>query len=285
MKAGMETWSYDGSAAGLLALTLRAYEERRSPAFVAARGRRGEGLFESQEAGPESDRGEEVESAEDGVAASLRAACPRLLGAALRAWMSEEAVEPALLAVAAEVGRRGELALGDAGMAELRVLAAAARRVNREIHRLIGLARFSRRADGLYVAPLEPDHDVLPAIAPAFLPRFGLPAEPLFAGDPGSDESRGSSSVEAFALLDLRRRYALLRPRGGGPRRALASFELLEGDAALALLPERDRGEDAELWRRYFRATENPGRHNPALQRRLMPRRYWRQLAEMVGTG
>jgi probable DNA metabolism protein len=109
---------------------------------------------------------------------------------------------------------------------------------------------------------------VVAALLPHFARRFG-------AGD--------------FALVDLRRRLAFAR-RGG-------RFESAAGDEALAFLSEAAgaaarRGgpvgaeredEDTLLWKRYFKAAENPARRNPELQRRLMPRRYWKYLPELEG--
>ncbi|MBL8968492.1 MAG: TIGR03915 family putative DNA repair protein [Spirochaetaceae bacterium] len=271
-----ETWSYDGSFEGLLTLVARALDEDSAPAFVVSAARAG-GLFDSAAA--------RAAPAEEGAAERVMRLSRRLYAAAARAWMSEEAVEPALLAVAVATGRRGEAALGDFASAELRALAEATRRVNRETHRLEGFARFTPGADGLLVALLEPDHNVLPALAPYFQRRFGR---------------------EAFALVDLARGYALVsRPQGDGT----PALEALCGAEALALAPRAARGGDgqsfagnspgaalagdpngpdsgeadeaAALWKRYFAATENPARRNPRLQRQLMPSRYWKHLTEM----
>jgi probable DNA metabolism protein len=84
---------------------------------------------------------------------------------------------------------------------------------------------------------------------------------------------------EDFAVVDLQAAPWPSRARGG-------RFESAAGEEALAYLPESNAthadDEDALLWRRYFRATENPARRNPELQRRLMPRRYWKYLTELT---
>ncbi len=267
MSAG--AWSYDGSFEGLLGLVARALDEDEAPAFVVSAARAG-GLFE----------GDAVRNggADEGAAERVMRLSRRLYAAAARAWMSEEEVEPALLAVAVATGRRGEAALGDFASPDLRALADATRRVNRETHRLEGFARFTPGSGGILVALLEPDHNVLPALAPYFRRRFGR---------------------EAFALVDLARGYALVsRPRGAGA----AEIEALFGEEALALAPRAATGaagvagapgaagvepgadgtdDAAALWKRYFAATENPARSNPRLQRQLMPSRYWKHLTEM----
>lgn len=214
------------------------------------------------------------------AAALIRSRSPRLFGASLRTALCAEPPVEALLEVAAAVGRRGDVALGDFTSPSLRALASAARALNREIHLLLGFARFESDAEERYVAVLEPEHDVLPALVPHFLRRFG---------------------TSPFALVDLGRAYALAAPgfsapetpvgrgpgaaasRGGGPGGrppSIEDFLVLEGEAALALVPAAC-GAEAELFRRYCAAVENPARRNAALQRRLMPRRYWRQLVEL----
>jgi len=169
----------------------------------------------------------------------------------LRAWMSEEAVEAELLAVAAEVGLAGDEAAEDYSRPQVRTLRAACKRVDCEIHRLSGFARFSPRGDGVYSAALEPDHNVIAALLPHFARRFGS---------------------QDFALVDLRRGIGF-ETRGGEARG-------LSGDEAFAALPDRGDEEAILLWRRYFQAIENADRRNERLQRRLMPRRYWKHLPE-----
>jgi len=170
--------------------------------------------------------------------------------------MSEEGVEPQLLSLASALGRGEAGAAEDYARPETRILRAACSRVEREVHRLQGLARFSPRSDGLYSALLEPDHNVLPALLPHFARRFG---------------------GQAFALVDLRRRVAYLS-RGG-------RIEALSGEEAIALGPDRSDEDAQALWRGYFQAIENPARRNPGLQKRLMPARYWKHLPELARIG
>lgn len=80
---------------------------------------------------------------------------------------------------------------------------------------------------------------------------------------------------EDFAIVDLKRSLAFARRAG--------KVDCFIGLEALAFLPDSGDAEDEALWRRYFAATENPARRNHELQRRLMPRRYWRFLPELAG--
>jgi uracil-DNA glycosylase len=247
------TWSYDGSLDGLVILAHRALVSASAPEAVAnALAAEGE-LFALL--GPAPLEAAAYPKGEAAAAGSeLRAFSGELFDLVARVWMSEEAIELPLFRVCAEASLQGPELLADHGNADIRTLSRSARRVDREIERLKGLARFSPRADSLYSAPLEPDANVVSALAPHFARRFGN---------------------EDFALVDLRRRLSIAR-RGG-------RFETAAGDEALAYLPDSGGDEEVLLWKRYFAATENPLRRNPELQRRLMPIRYWKFLPEIAG--
>jgi uracil-DNA glycosylase len=248
------TWSFDGSLEGLLLLAHRAYCEGAAPEAVAnALAVEGE-LFALL--GPAPLRGiAALDCADEAETAGreLRAFSGELFDMILRVWMSEEALELPLLRLCALAGLHGTELLADHGRPEVRAIVRCSRRVSGEIHKLTGLARFSPVA-GLYSAALEPDANIIAALLPHFARRFG-------DGD--------------FALVDLRRQLALAR-RGG-------SYETATGEEVLALVPPLEGDGEVLLWKRYFEATDNPARRNPELQRRLMPRRYWRFLPELSG--
>jgi uracil-DNA glycosylase len=249
------TWSYDGSLEGLFVLAGRALSEGTAPEAVAnALASEGE-LFALL--GP-SPLVSETASDTQAASALIRAFSGELFDMIIRIWMSEEALELPLFRICSEAGLHGAELLADHGRADLRALSRVSRRVDCEIHRLVGLARFSPGTSGIFVAPIEPDYNIAAALVPRFSRRFG---------------------AEDFAIVDTRRRLAFAR-RGG-------RYESDSGDAALAYLPGPSgrTDDETELWRRYFEATENPARRNPELQRRLMPRRYWRYLPEFGGNG
>jgi probable DNA metabolism protein len=254
-----EVWAYDGSVWALAALVLKSHAEGRAPTRVSsalrARLEAEEGLW--PDSGVEAAAPEGRPSAGEEAGQRLLALSPRLYAATLRAWMSEEGVEAELLELAADFRERGELAFSDYSRPSVRLLAGAIHRVIREVHRLEGFARFSPRLDPLlgeerFVALLEPDHNVLPSLGPFFLRRFG---------------------PTPFALVDLKRGYGLASV---GRELEFRGAEELAG-----LEPEESEAEEASLWQRYFKATENPARRNPLLQRALMPRRYWPHIVEM----
>lgn len=251
------SWAYDGSLEQLIGLCLRAFRQKTAPAFVANKRAAIKDLFadalgteEGKVAGG-PDNGQPDPESMDGFASLPK----ELFNLCLSVWMSEEAAEAELLALSAEIAIRGPIALGDQGEASVRRIIRIEYQVQHEIELLRGFARFAPREDGLFCAALEPKANVLPALLPHFSRRFG---------------------EQSFALCDTRREMAIARIEGG-----IITFT---GGEALAFQSdaETDSDEDSQLWKRYFKATENPARLNPSLQSRLMPRRYWRYLTEMT---
>jgi probable DNA metabolism protein len=154
-----------------------------------------------------------------------------------------------------------EQARTDRGDPGVRAVQEAAYQVRHELDRMMGFLRFSPQdgpdyPKGLYLARCTPDHFVLPALAEHFRLRFG-------------DEI-------PWAIVDEKRGLALIRDGEGDPR-------LIPAALPPAALPPAGPGRDGweELWRTYHRAVNNEARGNPALQRRLMPVRYWKYLNEL----
>jgi probable DNA metabolism protein len=146
----------------------------------------------------------------------------------------------------------------------VRTVLETAFKAGREIDRLKGLLRFTPGDKGVYTACCSPDHFVLPALADHFCRRF--------AGSP-------------WALIDEKRRLILLRLVG----EEACLLPLDEGQARLHSpepSPYAAAGRAGEsdpwehLWKHYFKTINNPARENPGLQRRFMPRRYWKYLPE-----
>jgi probable DNA metabolism protein len=175
-----------------------------------------------------------------------------------------------------------ECVSSDRGDPDVRVVLDAAYKVWHEIDRLRGLLRFSPDEDGVYIARCAPDHFVLPALGPHFRERFG---------------------ETPWAIIDEKRRLCLYCARGGEPE----LFYTGEGDIReVRILPrsftEKEEktfktpcssvvnvlsgqppadGEWENLWRHYHKIINNESRNNPVLQRRFMPKRYWKYLTEV----
>lgn len=125
-------------------------------------------------------------------------------------------------------------------------------RVRREAHRLKGLVRFRELSDGLLYAPIEPDHAVLPFLAPHFAGR--LPRE-------------------SWLIHDLR--------RGMGVAGSGGEWRMGEVERHADPIPGETEPLYQELWRRFFSAIAIPARRSEKRQSRFMPKKYWRHLVEM----
>jgi probable DNA metabolism protein len=180
----------------------------------------------------------------------------------VHAWMSELPIEGEILKFGRRViasaqssqeekRRAAEKAASDRGDNDTLAVMAASERVHIEIHRMMGLLRFSPNEGGIYVAKCAPDTLVIPALGEYFTSRFGETGWAVF------DEKRGIS----------------LRRLPGEKAKILVQDETFAVDGG------GDEWED--LWRHYHKTINNESRKNPGLQRQLMPKRYWKYLPEI----
>jgi hypothetical protein len=189
--------------------------------------------------------------------------------AIVHAWMSEfpiaaetirfgqkilaaAAVADAQQRAAATQRQAADTAATDRGDADARAVLEAAYKVWHEIHRLMGLLRFSPDTHGAYIAHCEPDHLVLPALGPHFRERFGQ---------------------TPWAIIDEKRRF--------GVSCSGTALEFFITDKNPASPENQSNSEWENLWRHYHKTINNESRNNPDLQRRLMPQRYWKYLTEL----
>ena len=125
----------------------------------------------------------------------------------------------------------------------------AAKAVSREKHKMKAFVRFRQVADAqgaVYIAWFEPEHDVLPQVAPFFVRRF--------------------AGMRWSILTPMRSAHwdgEALQP-GEGARRADA--------------PDGDALED--LWRVYYANIFNPARLKVGAMVKEMPVRYWKNMPE-----
>jgi probable DNA metabolism protein len=117
-----------------------------------------------------------------------------------------------------------------------------------------GFVRFRLVREGFYYARLEPDHNVLPLIAPHFADRF---------------------SDQDWIIHDLRRGMAIVHDVAR-KQRVTADLDLLEN-------PDFSDGEKLyqDLWKKYFTRIAVEERFNPGLQRQNLPFKYRRNLVEI----
>jgi hypothetical protein len=151
--------------------------------------------------------------------------------------------------------RAAERTAADRGDPDTQTVMQAAYKVWHETHRLMGFLRFSPDKRGVYIARCAPDHFVLPRLCEHFTQRFG---------------------GNAWIIIDEKRRLCLRRPQGEAPQ--------LLGLDELPRLPAGGQSSPVDwenLWRHYHKTINNESRNNPALQRKCMPKRYWKYLPEL----
>lgn len=137
----------------------------------------------------------------------------------------------------------------------------AANKVEREIHRLTGLLRFSPQTDGVYIARCAPDYFILPALAEHFTLRFG---------------------DTPWAIIDERRSLCLCKGKGSDAR-------IIELPPSLSARDEdskdstnkRNKDSWEDLWCLYHKSINNDARNNSRLQRQFIPKRYQKYLCEL----
>ena len=130
----------------------------------------------------------------------------------------------------------------------LTVLNAAAK-VQHEIHRMMGLLRFTPDADGEYIAKCSADHFILPALGEYFSGRFG---------------------ETSWSIIDEKR----------GKRLRCLNGERIKLENYTAFANRLNADEWTGLWIHYHKTINNEDRNNPDLQRQFMPKRYWKYLPE-----
>ena len=126
-------------------------------------------------------------------------------------------------------------------------------KVLREWHRMLGLLRFRKTGEGIFYAPMEPDHNILPLISPHFAERM---------------------SGERWIICDTKRGIASHYVNGSWE---IVNFELT-GD------PHFGESEHLfqEMWASYFETIAIKERKNKKLQRSFVPQRYWKNLVEPI---
>ncbi|GAB6167803.1 TIGR03915 family putative DNA repair protein [Clostridium carnis] len=125
------------------------------------------------------------------------------------------------------------------------------RQVNLEAHRFTGFVRFKNISNKFLYSSIEPDNDILEIISPHFQRRF---------------------SNEYWIIHDIKRGLASVYNR--------ISWEIIEIDNNLYNNTKNYNDDFEDLWREYFNSTTIKERINFKLQKRSMPKRYWKNLIE-----
>ncbi len=143
-------------------------------------------------------------------------------------------------------------------------------RVSLEIHKFLGLVRLRKVGGCVYYARIEPDSNIVGFIGPHFADRFRDQSILVRDARRNTGFWRDAGTRSGGSLVDLSRMPPELE-------------RALDADPSLFPAPA-DESLVQSLWMRYFARIAIPERRNPALQARLMPRRYWKNLVEKKET-
>lgn len=134
-----------------------------------------------------------------------------------------------------------------------------AQKVNREKHRLIEFVRFQKTADGMFFAPVAPDHNALPLTLEHFSDRF---------------------ADQQWIIYDIKRDYGYHYDLNKTTEIRLDSDTLFPEGKVNEDLLDSDEKLFQQMWKSYFTSMTIKERINPALHRKNLPRRFWKYLTE-----
>lgn len=147
-----------------------------------------------------------------------------------------------------KIGAKLDLYLTDERVQRVHQLA---QKVTTEKHRLLGLVRFKQLSNHIYYAAIEPDNNVIELIAPHFARRM---------------------ATQNWIIHDLRREVAVVYNQEEWISTSLTLDHVLD--------MTREEEYYQRLWKEYYSSIAIRSRINPRLQKRCMPRRYWKHLVE-----
>ncbi|MEN6315177.1 MAG: TIGR03915 family putative DNA repair protein [Clostridiaceae bacterium] len=243
----MITYMYDGSFEGLLTAVFEAYSRKAEPAFIIPeQGLQQNLLMEYVPIITDTAKSDRV------YTSIWRNISEEALKNVYHTYLSNDPDAGTLiyryLKLGWKMGSRVDLHLADDTVFKVLDIN---RRLEFEVHRLMGFVRFRQVEGGIYYAALSPDNNVVELLAPHFAERL-------------SDQN--------WIIHDVKRELAALYNKK----------TWIMSEFSVADLPS-DTEEEAQyvkLWKEFFNTLAIPSRRNPKLQRQLLPRRYWEHLTE-----
>ena len=179
-------------------------------------------------------------------------------------WLSEErALNQPVFNMICKVFRQQRDISHNASDDDVLAVRNTCRRVLHEALRMKQFIRFQKAKDGMYLAVVSPDHNVLPLITDHFSDRF---------------------NDQPWLIYDAKRHYGYNYDGESVIRITFENetevpFDLSNGKMDANILSEDDQLFQ-ELWRTYFKAICIKERLNPKKQLSDMPRRYWKYITE-----
>ncbi|HBY54132.1 MAG TPA: DNA metabolism protein [Marinilabiliales bacterium] len=149
-----------------------------------------------------------------------------------------------------------EMNFADDDVLQLRNIA---QKVNREKHRLIEFVRFQKTADGIFFAPVAPDHNALPLTLSHFTDRF---------------------ADQKWIIYDTKRNYGYFYDQKKVTEMTLDNTDLFPDGKINETLMDKDEQMFQKMWKAYFKSMTIKERINLKLHRQHLPKRYWKYLTE-----
>ena len=180
-----------------------------------------------------------------------------------KAFLSEDPeIEDAMLGVIVYSIKSNADIFSDFGNQHVLKIHQAAKKVEREKHRMEAFVRFKLTTDNIFYAVVEPDFNVLPLIKTHFENRY---------------------ADQHWLIYDMKRNYGLYYDE---QTTEIVTMEVNEN--TLLKNPETKILDDSEdlyqnLWKAYFKSTNIKSRKNMKLHLRHVPKRYWKYLTEKLG--
>ncbi len=131
------------------------------------------------------------------------------------------------------------------------------RSVGREKHRMEAFVRFEAMQDGIFVAKIEPDFNVLPLIIPHFKSRF---------------------QDQEWIIYDIKRNFGYYYDLEKTEEIVLENPDILL--QTKSNLVSEEEVSYQKLWQRYYKKTTIEARKNLKLHTQWVPKRYWKYLTE-----
>lgn len=134
---------------------------------------------------------------------------------------------------------------------EMIPLITVARSVRHEMDGMLGMVRFNKAPDGMYIAEIEPKYDVLDMLIGHF---------------------RGRYPNGTWAIIDVKRGYGVYYEN------YKTHFVTVPDPKSISAIAPPDQF--TRMWKSYYDTMAIKERLNPRLLRRCLPVRYWKHLPE-----
>ncbi|WP_315114682.1 TIGR03915 family putative DNA repair protein [uncultured Clostridium sp.] len=245
----MVVYTYDGSFQGLLTVIYEAYYNRYKPEkIIKERDYTYNFLYHIIRIENSKEKYEKVYGAMKSKLASS------FINNIFLIYMSEvEGAENLILdytKLAFKVGKDIDIHLHNPIVSDVHNIV---RKVEIEKHRMLGFVRFQNLGKELYYSAIEPDYNILELIMPHFKERF---------------------KCQDFIIHDVKRNIGGIYSKLKG--------EWIFCNINLEDIPQIGKDDlYNELWQEYFLSVSIEERTNLKLQKRMMPKRYWKHITEV----